>query len=86
MARGKVEELHLIFHHHRMTEGLDEEFDFVSELVKRMTLAWCWHAVPLLKRNTQPSPLGRGCPAPALSQAGAGRVRGYFPLQTLLCG
>ena len=26
-----------------------------------------------------PSPLGRGCPDPALSSAGAGRVRGFLP-------
>ncbi|MGD0128788.1 MAG: hypothetical protein ABSF46_25830 [Terriglobia bacterium] len=28
--------------------------------------------------NRQPSPLGRGCRAPALSSAGAGRVRGLL--------
>src|SRR5208337_3278789 len=32
----------------------------------------------------RPSPLGRGCPATALSPAGAGRVRGSFPPQALL--
>ena len=32
----------------------------------------------ILAVNEQPSPLGRGCPAPALSPAGAGRVRGQL--------
>jgi hypothetical protein len=31
-----------------------------------------------LEVNEQPSPSGRGCPAPALSPAGAGRVRGQL--------
>jgi hypothetical protein len=34
----------------------------------------------------QPSPLGRGCPATALSSAVAGRVRGYFRSQAMLSG
>ena len=33
---------------------------------------------PGVELNQQPSPLGRGCPAPALSPAGAGRARGHL--------
>jgi len=43
MARGKVKELDLIFHYHRMAERLDEKLDFIQQFVKRFALAGYWH-------------------------------------------
>jgi hypothetical protein len=64
-----------------------------TEEIKKNPRCWLWEQYtdctdkPALSRGpcvkTQPSPLGRGCRAPALSPAGARRVRGHLHASVL---